>query len=55
MANKAVISRPDQNHFVDQSRQFPYIRSIENDWPFFMLKEVMRMTAGLKQMCSDIL
>ena len=45
---KAVMSKTEQNPSIDQLRHSPSVRYIENSWPFFMLKEVMRMIAGLE-------
>ena len=42
------------NPFVSQLTHPPYIRFVENNWPYAMLLKVMRMTDGLKTLCSDL-
>lgn len=49
-----VLTKPFENPFVDQLRQGPFVRLIQNGWPYFMLREVMRMTSGLELICSDL-
>ena len=51
---KPAMSKPEQNPFIDQLRHSPYVRLIENNWPFFMLKEVVRITTGLELLCSKL-
>ena len=51
---KTVMSKPTENPFVDQLRYSPSLRFIENNWPSFLLKEVMRSTTGLEVLCSEL-
>lgn len=44
---------PDTPSLVDQLRYSPYVRFIENNWPYFILREVMRSTAGLEVLFSE--
>ena len=46
------MSKATENPFVDQLRLSPYVRFLENGWPYFMLREVMRSTTGLEVVCS---
>lgn len=48
------LSKPKTNPFVDQIKYPPFVRFIDNDWPYSMLLEVMRMTVGLEALCSDL-
>ena len=48
------MSKANENPFVDQLRYSPYVRFIENNWPYFLLSEVMRSTAGLEVLCSKL-
>ena len=47
-------TEPKENPFVLQYRLTPYVRFVENNWPHAMLREVMRMTAGLEVVCSEL-
>lgn len=49
-----TMTKPEENPFVDQLRTSPCVRFVENGWPFSMLREVMRMTAGLELICSEL-
>ena len=49
-----VLSKPSQNPFARQLASPPYSRFVENGHPYHMLKEVMRATAGLEVITSDV-
>ena len=49
-----IISKPRENPFSEQLRLSPFVRFIENGWPFHLLREVMRMGNGLEEMSSQI-
>lgn len=49
-----VLSKPDENPFHAQLLLSPFVRFISNGWPYSMLTEVMRMTAGLEIICSEL-
>ena len=49
-----TLSKPKENPFSPQLKHPPYVRYVENNWPYAMLLEVMRMTTGLEALCSDI-
>ena len=49
-----ALSKQDTNPFVHQLTYPPYVRFIDNNWPYAMLLEVMRMTVGLEALCSEI-
>ena len=46
------MSRSSSNPYLYQLTHPPYIRLIENNWPYAMLLEVMRMTHGLEVLYS---
>ena len=52
--SRPSMSKTTENPFADQLRFSPYVRFIENGWPSFMLKEVMRSTAGLEAVSSEL-
>ena len=49
-----IGSTPKTNPFYEQMLKPPFVRFIENGWPYAMLLEVMRMTVGLEQLTSDV-
>ncbi len=51
---RSVMSTAKDNPFADQGRYSPLMRFIENGWPYFMLREVVRSTAGLEALCSEL-
>ena len=51
---RPTMSKAEQNPFVAQLRVSPFVRFIDNGFPYFMLKEVMRMTSGLEVICSEL-
>lgn len=46
------LTKPKDNPFVKQLQEPPYVCFIGNGHPFWMLREVMRATAGLEELCS---
>ena len=51
---KRIMSKPTENPFNDQLRYGLFVRFVENNWPYFMLRVVMRSTAGLEVVCSEL-
>lgn len=51
---KTVLSKPIENPFADQLRYAPCVRFVENNWPYFMSREVRRSTAGHEVLCSEL-
>ena len=49
-----TLSKPKENPFTRQLQVSPYERLVDNNHPFFLLLEVMRSTAGLEIICSDL-
>lgn len=49
-----LLSKLSENPFVKQLAMSPFARFVENGHPYYMLKEVMRATAGLEAICSDV-
>ena len=45
---------PDTPSLVDQLWYLPYVRIIENNWRYFIMREVMRSTAGLEVLFSEL-
>ena len=48
-----TLSKAMENPFIKQLTYSQFHRFINIGYPYFMLKEVMRSTAGLEAMCSD--
>lgn len=46
------MTKPKDNPFVRQLQEPPYVRFVGNGHPFWILREVMRATAGLEDLCS---
>ena len=49
-----TLSKGQENPFVKQLAFSPFQRFLDNGYPYMMLREVMRSTAGLETMCSDV-
>ena len=49
-----ALTKPKENPFVEQYQLSLYIRFLENNWSYFMLEEVLRMTAGLEVISSEL-
>lgn len=49
-----IGSTPKTNPFAEQMLKSPFVRFIENGWPYAMLLEVMRMTDGLERLTSEV-